>query len=123
MTGLKRHYDAERLPYQLVLRDETLAVLALVVPDAAAAREFQRARDLMNAGHLGVARLRQTNAALDQPSHLVTRAVFEAARADFRDRLSRLDLDALAAAGRQVSVYRYDPERDEPRHVDDHDPN
>jgi hypothetical protein len=122
VTSSKRHYDAERLPYQLVLRDATLAVLALVVADRATARAFQRARDVMSAGHLSVAQIRDAEAALHQDSRMLDREALDAARADFREGLSHLDLDALDAAGRSVSVFAYDPERDEPRRaIDDHD--
>lgn len=108
--------------YQLVLQDETLAVLALVVSDGATAREFQRARDVMSAGHLTVTQVREAETVLNQPSHLLSRDALDAARADFRTGLSRLDLHGLAAAGRLMSVYVYDPERDEPRRaIDDHD--
>jgi hypothetical protein len=122
MTSSKRHYAAERMPYQLVLRDATLAVLALVAPDSATAREFQRARDLMSAGHLTVAQIRDAETALHQTSHLLNRDALDAARADLREGLSHLDLHALASAGRNVSVFAYDPERDKPRRaIDDHD--
>jgi hypothetical protein len=121
VTSSKRHYDAERLPYQLVLRDATLAVLALVVADRAIAREFQQARDLMSAGHLTVAQIRDAEAALHQDSHMLSRDALDAARADLREGLSHLDLHALTSAGRDVSVFAYDPKRDEPRRaIDDH---
>jgi hypothetical protein len=121
VTSSKRHYDAQRMPYQLVLRDETLAVLALVAPDRATAREFQRARDVMSAGHLNITQVHDAEAALHQDSHMLGREALDAARADFREGLSHLDLHALASAGRDVSVFPYDPERDEPRRaIDDH---
>jgi hypothetical protein len=110
------------LRYQLVLRDATLAVLALVAPDRATAREFQRARDVMSAGHLSVTQVREAEAVLNQASHLLGRDALDTARNDFRVRLSHLDLEALHAASRSISVFVYDPERDEPpRAIDDHD--
>ena len=108
--------------YQLVLRDETLAVLVLVLPDGLVGREFQQARDLMNAGHLTVDQTRDAAAAMDQPSDIVCAEALDAARRDLREALADVDLDALDAAGRLVSVFSYDPERDEPRRaIDDHD--
>lgn len=108
--------------YQLVLADETLRVLLLRLPAGPVAQEMHRARDLMNAGHLAVGQVRDLADLLAEPSRLVTDAALAAARADLAAGLARLDVDALAAAHRCVSVFCFDPERDGPRRaVDDHD--
>lgn len=110
------------LTYQLVLTDETLRVLLLLLPEGPVAHEIHQARDLMNAGHLTVAQVGEVAEALERSSDLATADAVKAAHAEIRERLARFDLEALTAALRRVSVFRVDPERDEPRRaIDDHD--
>jgi hypothetical protein len=93
---------------QLILRDNTLRVLSLAAPNEAIGRQVALARDPMNGGHLTVTQVRALAAA--------------EARRDIETALARIDLDALAAEGRTVSLFVWEEERDGPRRtIDDHD--
>lgn len=107
---------------QLVLHDQTLRVLLLLLPHGHVAQEINQARDLMNGGHLSVAQVRDLADLLARPSRLVRDEALDAARANLAARLAVLDLDTLDAAHRCVSVFVWDPKRDEPRRaIDEHD--
>jgi hypothetical protein len=106
---------------QLILRDNTLRVLSLAAPNEAIGRQVALARDPMNGGHLTVTQVRALAAAAHLTTPLDANAIAEARR-DIETALARIDLDALAAAGRTVSLFVWEEERDGPRRtIDDHD--
>lgn len=95
-----------------MLRDETLRVIRLAVPDEVIGRQIGLARDPMDAGHLSATQVRQMAAVLDAPCPLAGEGALAGARVEFGRELARLDIDALDAVGGRVSVFVWDEERD-----------
>ena len=106
---------APDLPYQLVLRTDTLTVLLALLPYGEAAWEVLYARDVMNAGHLHPHEVRELAALLAEPSFVVTERARAEALADLTEGIAGLDLDELETEHRRVSVFCFDPRRDAPR--------
>lgn len=86
--------------------------LFAVQTDALVAYEVGQARDVVSGGHLNVTQARALKTALDAPCHLITAGALMDARTDLDRALQRLDLDALRAAGRCVSIFLWEQERD-----------
>jgi hypothetical protein len=100
---------------QLILSDPTLRVLFVALPDGVAARELARARDPADGGHLSADQVRGLAAVLDERCVLVAAQAQATARRELSCALMRLDLDALSAHGRSVSIFLWDSDRDGPQ--------
>lgn len=104
---------------QLILNDDTLRVIASILPYSSICDELARARDRMSGGHISTADVRTIQNALmlaeaDPGAQLVTRSALRIAGGDLRAALRRVDLDGLELAHQAtVSVFVVDPARDD----------
>lgn len=101
------------------MHDETWRVAYLACGDEVIGREVGNARNAMGGGHLTVALICALVEVLREPCPPADEAALRQARAEFERELSKLDLDALEAGGRRVSLFLWEDYRDGPRRAPD----